>query len=350
MNVVCVGPSISSKGGISQIINMILDHPPSGVKIFTISSYRDGGKTVKLVRFIRAFFCLIWTLAVKEIDLVHVHASSHGSFNRKLAFCMVSFIFNKKYVLHIHSGAFIDYFKSSSRFTQALIKSAFNRASVVLAISKYMQKEISENFPLSNVFFLGNAHNLPVPKEISPISKLSNKIVLFIGRISKEKGFLDACLAVKNLLNLDGSYRFMVAGEAVDKEIFFEKSVVEISRNIEYLGWISGDEKVNVLTQATVVLCPSYFEAFGLSALEASAFGTPVIAYDVGGLSDIVADQVTGALVEKGDIHGLSESLIGIVSNESVYCMASESAFETCSTRFSAKNFSSELGRVYSRI
>jgi D-inositol-3-phosphate glycosyltransferase len=75
---------------------------------------------------------------------------------------------------------------------------------------------------------------------------------------------------------------------------------------VTFLGSRDQDTLVDYYNAATTVVVPSYYESFGMVALEAMACGTPVIATDVGGLSLNVADGYNGYLIESGDVDALA--------------------------------------------
>ena len=73
---------------------------------------------------------------------------------------------------------------------------------------------------------------------------------------------------------------------------------------MELAGWYQHSD---------VFVMPSYYETFGISAAEALAFGTPVVAFKVVGLSEVVQDGQTGILVDSGDVTGLDPSTAGLL-------------------------------------
>lgn len=79
-----------------------------------------------------------------------------------------------------------------------------------------------------------------------------------------------------------------------------------------FLGKI--DAVAPLLANADLFLLPSQSESFGLSALEALACGVPVVASDAGGIPEVVEDGVTGALRPVGDVEGMGEAAVAILS------------------------------------
>jgi glycosyltransferase involved in cell wall biosynthesis len=120
--------------------------------------------------------------------------------------------------------------------------------------------------------------------------------VLFVGRLSEEKGVLELVEATEGMARVivgDGPLRGRVA---------------------EAVGFVSPGEVGPYYERAAVVACPSRREGYGLVAREAMAYGRPVVASAVGGLLDAVEDGVTGLLVPPRDpaaLRGAVERLLG---------------------------------------
>lgn len=136
----------------------------------------------------------------------------------------------------------------------------------------------------------------------------------------------------------DGPERVLAEEEArelgVEDEVFF-------------LGKI--DAVAPLLANADLFLLPSESESFGLSALEALACGVPVVASRAGGLPEVVQDGVTGALRDVGDVDGMADAAIAILSDRSLWRVMSEGAAADARARFSTNDIVSRYESFYER-
>lgn len=133
--------------------------------------------------------------------------------------------------------------------------------------------------------------------------------MLMTGRIVKEKGFIDAIAAVRQI---GGGERLMIVGQKYEqlpaaKRYFEEEIAPEIDgKTVIWEPVVKPDHLVGHYQTAKALLFPIHWEEpFGLVMIEAMACGTPVIAYDRGSVPEIVVDGVTGFIVPSGvrDVH-----------------------------------------------
>jgi len=132
--------------------------------------------------------------------------------------------------------------------------------------------------------------------------KDSIKRVLFVGRLTQSKGFPDL---LKALDYLPEEYRLVVVGgDKVKKE-----------GRVEYVGTIAHKDLPEYYAMSDVFCLPSFQEATPLSILEAMASLKPVVATDVGGLSEIIENGETGFLVPSKDPGSLAAKILLVLEN-----------------------------------
>ena len=128
-----------------------------------------------------------------------------------------------------------------------------------------------------------------------------SKVVLFVGRLEPLKGVDILLRAVAQLEQGDSVKTLIVGGDLEeDREMDRLQSLsreLGISTQVSFLGRLDQQELPTYYNAADICVVPSYYESFGLVALEAMACGTPVIASRVGGLPTIVKAGFTGYLI-----------------------------------------------------
>ncbi len=123
-------------------------------------------------------------------------------------------------------------------------------------------------------------------------------IAVFVGRITRQKGVAHLVAAAHEF---DPDIQLILCAGAPDTpEIGAEiaAAVDRLSQQRNGVHWVQEmlptDKVAQILTAATVFVCPSIYEPLGIVNLEAMACGTAVVASDVGGIPEVVRDQVTG--------------------------------------------------------
>jgi len=141
--------------------------------------------------------------------------------------------------------------------------------------------------------------------------------VLFVGRLSEEKGVLELIEAARDLPLVvvgDGPLRDRVPGA---------------------LGFVAPAELPGYLDRAAVVVCPSHREGYGVVARQAMAHARPVVATAVGGLAEAVVPGETGVLVPPGDVAALRVALERLLQDEELRRRLGAAARDRVKARFS---------------
>lgn len=143
----------------------------------------------------------------------------------------------------------------------------------------------------------------------------ANPIALFVGKLEVNKG---GALLLNLASRLPPGTRLDVVGDGTLKEIFLkELESLGLRDRVAYRGWLTGEEVRRAYDNARVVIFPSLWEEpFGRIGIEAMAAGKPVVAFEVGGVSDWLQSGVNGFLVPRGDVTSLAEKAVQLLNNE----------------------------------
>jgi N-acetyl-alpha-D-glucosaminyl L-malate synthase BshA len=123
---------------------------------------------------------------------------------------------------------------------------------------------------------------------------------------------------------------------------------LKIFQDIKFLGKQS--ELIPLLSASDLFLIPSQSESFGLSALEAMACGTPVIASSVGGLPELIHHGVTGYIAEIGDVDRMARYAIDLLTNVTKYNVFSEAARQRAVDMFDASKIVDKYENYYEQV
>jgi N-acetyl-alpha-D-glucosaminyl L-malate synthase BshA len=140
--------------------------------------------------------------------------------------------------------------------------------------------------------------------------------------------------------------RLVMVGDGPDRpEAEDEVRHLGLESQVFFLGKL--DVVAPLLASADLFLLPTSSESFGLSALEALASGVPVIGTRAGGLPEVVRDGETGYLCEVGDVEGMSEAALSILTNREKWRAMSELGASDARARFSLNEIVSQYEHLY---
>ena len=132
--------------------------------------------------------------------------------------------------------------------------------------------------------------------------KIEKKLVLlWVGRIQRYKGPIEACKILKLLLNDFPNLKLVIVGDGPYRKKV-EDFVNQNQLPVKFTGFLNKEEKISWFQTASIHLQSSYKEGWGLSIIEANACGCPVVANDTTGLCDSVQNGKTGLLYEYNNI------------------------------------------------
>ena len=267
-------------------------------------------------------------LRARGVDIVHVHNFSN------FVPILRRFAPRAKFVLHMHC-------EWLTQIDPRWVAPRLQQAAAVLACSEYVIERVRRAFP----WCAERCHALP--NGVDPArfaaseSAGDSKLILFVGRVSPEKGVHDLLDAFARVHERHPDARLRIVGPQTPAPFDFIAAMgdaeltaalaphyvsdylmalhsrvpVECNGAVQFVGPQPHDELPRHYAEAAVVVNPSLSEAFGMSLIEAMASARPVVATCVGGMKEIVGDCNVGRLTPPGDSAALADAICVVLDD-----------------------------------
>lgn len=231
-------------------------------------------RKVSLIKDIKATFELRKLYAQLKPDIIHLHSSKIGILGR--------LVFPKNKIVYTVHG--FDSIRVAFRKFLPLEKLLSNRTKAIVAVSKYDYRNLMKEGIKNNIFTIHNGI-LPVFKDDTIVlPNPQKKTILTIARIAPPKKYS----LFEEIAILLPQYDFVWIGNKTKPE--------NPPFNVYCLGEIKNASRYYAL--ADLCLLPSNYEGLPMTIIEAMNFGKPVVASDVGGISEIVRNNENGFVLE----------------------------------------------------
>lgn len=174
-------------------------------------------------------------------------------------------------------------------------------------------------------------------------------ILLFVGRVVKDKGVIELVKAFKDTFTNDSNVYLLFVGP---QEISLSGLDIEtdgpLKNRIKFTGFTYAPE--SYMSISNVLCIPSYREGFGTVVIEAAAMGLPAIGSDIYGLSDSIIHGETGLLVELKNIKKLAGAMYKLVYDTELCCRLGQNAKERSVKEFSSTIVNQKVISEYKRL
>lgn len=233
------------------------------------------------------------------------------------------------------------------RFRKALARRVYARGiQTKLAVSQAVADHYRDVLSLDRVDVLYNPIDLAAVDAI-PVPPVAPDVPLHIllpGRLVPEKGHMDLIAALRDPRQKSRSLKVTFAGHGKLQDAL-QESAADLSFPLTITGNLDHARFLTLMATADIVVIPSRFEGFGLTALEAMSLSKPVIASTAGGLPEVLGE--TGRLVPVGDVGAIADTLLELAEDPDLRETMGRVARARAAARFSLPAITTQLIRIY---
>lgn len=149
---------------------------------------------------------------------------------------------------------------------------------------------------------------------------LKEKNIISVGRLAKEKGYLDLVEVFKIVYQKHPDWKLNIVGDGEEKEIIKNKiQDYKLENNIVLQGYKNKKELDEIYKKSSIYVMTSYTESFGLVLIEAESYGIPIMALDSAqGAKEIIQNGENGYLIHNRDLNEMAEKIINLIEDENL--------------------------------
>ncbi len=192
-------------------------------------------------------------------------------------------------------------------------RQALNSADLAITVSNYMKGRLVEKFGADErkIRVVYNAINADDFKKHWEVRHGKERIVLFLGRLTDQKGPVQFLYAAKRVMEKEKDVCFVIAGTGDMLSYLINLAIsLGMGEKVTFIGYLPDEQKRYVYAKSDIYVMPSISEPFGITALEAMASGTPVLLSKTSGAAEVTPHKL---VVDFWDINGMAEKMVALL-------------------------------------
>ena len=320
------------------------------------------GNTLYLTQNMRFIINAIWKgsqiIKAERIDIIHAN-----NYSPAIVGSFLSRIYNIALIKTIHAvyGACPHFWKKWS--TQKNVSSVLSfvgptlekitirsRADIIHTVSKSTKNDIIKFNTKSKIIVIPNGVNLAIYDNLE-FNKDYQKYVVFIGRLVVNKNLQVVINSFKEVIKKIPDAKLVVIGSG-PMLCEWKKIVSELGLggHIEFTGFISEENKMELLSKCSGLVLPSTAEGHPLAALEAFAMSKPLLLSDIEPSYDIVSEGIDGFILSAHEPHKWAEKIIFLLSNRAICEQMGSKGRIKVERKYSLDSFTENMEAIYTSL
>jgi glycosyltransferase involved in cell wall biosynthesis len=322
--VLMLSPHPIHPGGVADYVGMLKAHLPPSVQVddFHIGKRALPAALRPLSPLVPLYDAgrLLWRLATRRYDVVHLNPSFNKALLRDSLFMLVLKIFGHSRVLVFIHGWNDDWARRilSWRVSRALFRWVWGGAGRILVLaSRFRQALVDAGLDggrievVSTMFDPTQFEGIASRRGSQPVQ------VLFLSRFVREKGGYETIEGFARVAGEFPEARLICAGDGPEADGMRAAAArLGLDGRVSFPGFVRGREKAQLLADADIFAFPTYYgEGCPVSLLEAMAAGCAVITGDAGGIPDVFEDGVNGVMLTRPTAASVADALQSLLSD-----------------------------------
>ncbi len=319
----------------------------AGIKVYPLALSRG----INPLKMLRCFFQLRRLLKQHRFDIIHVHGSVAGILGRLAAWCVGTPVIVTE--LHGYATRDPDGFMEHTvfRWIERLLDPITDAyVAVSEAVSRaWIARGIASAARIEVIHHAIDLNKFPVLPAAPSSGEACAKVIGTVCLLEERKGMMDLVEALAHVVENIRPVTCWVIGEGPLKPVMIRRlNELGMESFVRFLGW--RDDIPKIMSQLDVFVLPSRRESFGLVFLEAMASRCPIVATRVDGIPEVVADGVTGLLIEPRDVEQLGKALVRLLRDEDLRKAMGEAGRRRVGERFTITAMSLAYEALYERL
>lgn len=347
MKVLMTGVDKNRLGGMWTVANNYITSEKYNkeIDLIYVPTSTNGNIVKRTLLMIKAFIKIKKIVSKQNIELVHIHMAEKGSTFRARIISKIAKKHNKKVVIHLHAGPFMDWYNTLNEKRKKQIREMMNQVDLIIVLGNYWKKSLSTLVNKEKIEVVYNG--IPIPNSNNYNCKGEN--ITFMGVLKKEKGIYDLVDSIKEIdSKLDKKYKIKVCGKDLEGNIQDYINQAGMNERIELTGWIEGEEKEKIITNTALNVLPSYFEALSMTVIESMGQGIPIVTTNISTMNEVLNQEKL--LINPGNTKRLGELILELINNEKERKKISEKEYLRCKEMFDVDKSIEDTLLLYKKI
>ncbi len=357
MKILIMHPDFEDQGGVAKYYLKLRGKFSMTVEHYILGKRPDeGGVLSKFLRIIRDYGIFMMKLRMNQYSVIHVNPSlDFKAVLRDGVFLLLARMHKKKTIVFFRGWHKM--FESKLRRNGLwLFRILYGKTNAFIVLSNEVKMTLRSwgySQPIYREVTIIDDDTLEgfeIHKTIAGRKTSQTCRILFLSRVLKEKGIYETIKAVSILQTRHLGIELIIAGDGY--ELQRAKSYVNEHgiQNVTFTGYVSGQEKKELLETANIFCFPSYGEGMPNVVIEAMAFGLPVVTRRVGGLADFFKDGEHGFFTTSKDPIIFADFIEKLLVNQQLYEEISLNNYQYAQSNFLASCAAKRLEQIYRSV